>query len=101
MKKEWTEGQTRKINLPEEEPEVVAYYIEHVYFNKLPTDIYTKSSPGLDKEAGYKTLAQLYVLAERLLDCICRSQILDVFSGQRLTVGVVEIGDEGIQTFLW
>jgi len=76
LKKEWVEGQTRQIKLPEEEPDVMAYYIEHIYFGKLPTDIYTTVSPGLEKEQGYKILAQMYVLAERLLDSKCRNRIL-------------------------
>jgi hypothetical protein len=76
LKKEWAEGQTREIKLPEEEPEIMAHYIEYVYFNKLPTDIYTTASPGLAKRQGYKILAQIYVLAERLLDSNCRNRIL-------------------------
>lgn len=79
LKKEWAEGQTREIKLPEEEPEITAYYIEHVYFSKLPTEIYTTASPGLEKELGYKLLAQLYVLAERMLDSKCRNRILQEF----------------------
>lgn len=59
LKKEWIEGQAREIKLPEEEPEIMAYYIEFVYFSKLPTDIYTTTSPGLEKEFGYKLLAEL------------------------------------------
>lgn len=76
LKKEWIEGQAREIKLPEEEPEIVAYYIESVYFGKLPTDIYTTTSPGLEKELGYKLLAEMYVLAERMLDSRCRNRLL-------------------------
>ena len=76
LKKEWIEGQARDIKLPEEEPEIMAYDIEFVYFSKLPTDIYTTTSPGLEKEFGYKLLAELYVLAERMLDSKCRNRVL-------------------------
>jgi hypothetical protein len=79
LKKEWVEGQTREIKMREKQPEIMAYYIEHVYFGKLPTDIYTPASPGLEKEEGYKSLAQIYVLAERLLDSACRNRILQEF----------------------
>ena len=79
LKKEWTEGQAREIKLPEEDPEIVAYYIESVYFGKLPTDIYTTTSPGADKELGYQLLAQLYVLAERVLNSECRNRIIQEF----------------------
>jgi hypothetical protein len=79
LKKEWAEGQTRKIKLPEEEPEIMPYYFDHVYFGKLPTEIYTTASLGLKKELGYKLLAQLYVLAERMLDSKCRNRILREF----------------------
>jgi hypothetical protein len=57
-------------------PEIVAYYMEFVYSNKLPTDIYTTASPGFGKLAGYTVLAKLYVLAERLLDAKCRNRVL-------------------------
>lgn len=70
------EGRTREVKLPEEEPELVAYYIEYLYSEKLPTRIYTTESPGTTKAAGYKLLAQLYVLAERLLDSECRNSII-------------------------
>lgn len=79
LKKEWIEGQSREIKLPEEEPEAMACYIEYAYLDKLPTDIYTTASPGLAKEQGYNILAQIYVLAERLLDSNCRNRILQEF----------------------
>ena len=46
----------------------MAYYIEHVYFSKLPAGIHTTTSPGPDKESGYQLLARLYALVERMLD---------------------------------
>ncbi|GAB7334034.1 hypothetical protein MBLNU13_g06125t3 [Cladosporium sp. NU13] len=79
LKREWIESQTREIKLPEEEPEIMAYYIEHVNFGKLPSEIYITTSPGLAKESGYKLSAQLYVLAERLLDSKCRNHVVRDF----------------------
>ncbi|KAM0701519.1 hypothetical protein Q7P35_009770 [Cladosporium inversicolor] len=79
LKKEWDEGYIRGVKLPEEEPEIMVYYIEHVYSNKLPTDVYATTSPGEDKAQGYKLLAQIYVVAERLLDSDCRNRILQEF----------------------
>lgn len=76
FKKEWIEGQAREIEPPEEEPEIMAYYIEFVYFSKLPTDIYTTVSPGFEKEFGFNLLAELYVLAKRMLDSKCRNRLL-------------------------
>ena len=79
LKKEWIEGQAREIKLPEEEPEIMAHYIEYVYFGKLRTDIYTTTSPGKDKKLGFQLLAQLYILAERMLNSECRNRILQEF----------------------
>ena len=76
LNKEWVEGQTREIKLPEDDPELMTYHIDHVYSNRLPTDVYTTGSPGFRKKAGYKKLAQLYVLAKRLLDSRCRNRII-------------------------
>ena len=78
FKKDWVEGQTREIKLPDEEPELMTHYIDHVYSKKLhvPTDVYAIGRPGFKKEAGFKILAQLYVLAERLLDSKSRNRIV-------------------------
>jgi hypothetical protein len=73
------EGHTCVVSLPEEEPKVVAYYIEHGYFGKLHTDIYTAASSGSRKELGYELLAQLYVLAELVLASRCRNRIPQEF----------------------
>lgn len=68
MKKEWVEGQTRVIRLPEESClETLRCYLSFVYEQKLPTQSLAVGSEGfVNKPWG--TLARLYILGERLLD---------------------------------
>jgi hypothetical protein len=71
LKKEWAEGQTRIIKLPDEDPQVVTHYLSYTYSKFLPTDIFTKDFTGTFPEESdeyYQLLAELYVLGERLLD---------------------------------
>lgn len=71
LKKEWAEGQTRIIKLPDEEPRVVTYYLSYAYSKCLPTDIFTADFLGTFPEESdeyYQLLADLYTLGERLLD---------------------------------
>lgn len=76
LKKEWVEGQTRVIKLPEETPEIMSHYIQHIYSGKFQTHQYTEKCPGGKKSAGYELLAKLYVLGERLLDSTFRNAII-------------------------
>lgn len=52
LKKDWIEGQNHEVK----GPEAVAYHIEYMHSQKLPTRIYTTTSPGAKKQ-GYKVLA--------------------------------------------
>jgi hypothetical protein len=79
LKKEWTEGQTRIIKLPDEEPQVVTHYLSYTYSKCLPTDIFTTDFLGTfpdESDEYYQLLAELYVLGERLLDETIRGALI-------------------------
>ncbi|USW55610.1 Putative BTB/POZ domain-containing protein [Septoria linicola] len=70
LKQQWREGQTREIELPEDEPDIVAAYIEWLYSGKIeplsckpPTPVSHGAMRGT-----HVTLAKIYVLAEKLGD---------------------------------
>ncbi|KAM0715782.1 hypothetical protein Q7P37_008296 [Cladosporium fusiforme] len=67
LRKEWREGQTRVIHLPADRPAVMQGYINFLYTKRLPTSHleYCISEHGDDE---YTSLAELYILADRLLD---------------------------------
>lgn len=73
LKKEWLEGQTQKIKLPEEQPDIMAQYLGFAYGQKLPTD-----NTRDDCQCGevYSVLTELYVLGERMLDSTIRNAII-------------------------
>jgi hypothetical protein len=56
LKKEWAEGQTRTIKLPEETPDLVAFYLDFLYGKGLPTDFTRKKKKpqrqGLRRACG-------------------------------------------------
>jgi hypothetical protein len=74
LKQEWAEGQTHTIKLPEEKPDLVAFYLDWLYGKGLPTD-----STKRDSRNGkvYDVLADLYALGERLQDDKIRNIIID------------------------
>jgi len=80
LKKEWREGQSRTIKLPEETLLDMGYYIEHLYGVPLPTHKLKSGPLVLDAEQpSYELLATLYVLGERMLDTYYRNKIIQEF----------------------
>jgi hypothetical protein len=73
LKKEWAEGQTRTIKLPDEKAELVAQYLDWVYGKGLPT---RNTKNDCQKGDVYDVLAELYGLGERLLDSTLRNAIV-------------------------
>jgi hypothetical protein len=64
LKKEWVEGETRVIKLPEEDPETMAHYMTFVYCNKLPFDgIQPRKKEHF--ALRWSILIDLYVYGER------------------------------------
>jgi hypothetical protein len=79
LKKEWIEGQTRVIKLPEERPDVVSHYLNYTYSKALPSvsnpDFTT--TPNFETDQYYELLAELYVLGERLQDQSIRTAVIE------------------------
>jgi hypothetical protein len=67
LKKEWAEGQTRIIKLPEESSDIMAYYLSFVYRGKVfAEDITTVERDQI--RPCYALLASFYVCGERYLN---------------------------------
>jgi hypothetical protein len=75
LKKEWTEGQTRTINLPEECPEIMAHYLSYTYTKRLSSrdQIYHGKS---DFDYIYTLLATLYVCGERFINPVIQQAVI-------------------------
>jgi hypothetical protein len=79
LKKQWTEGQTRVVKLPEESPETMQLYIEHLYGSKMLMHDLT-SVPLCDFNTNhYEMLAKLYVLGERTMNAKYQNVIIHEF----------------------
>lgn len=79
LKKEWTEGQSRTTELPEEEPEIMSHYLAYVYDKELST-----KQKSLDEMPEvwdcYNLLASLYVYGEKFLNpSIQQAVIREIF----------------------
>lgn len=74
VKKEWAEGQTRVIKLPEDDVETMTNYLTFTYSCELPTSKLVKGHPG-QTNIDWDSLAKLYVLGERILDKCVRNAI--------------------------
>ncbi|CAK4030501.1 unnamed protein product [Lecanosticta acicola] len=77
--RKWQEAQSRQLELPEDIPEVVAAYLEWIYFAALPSH----SNIGLTQAElprHYRLLAQLYVFAEKIQDDACCNRVLASFA---------------------
>lgn len=78
LKKQWAEGQTRVIKLPEESLELMQDYIGHLYGVKLPTRVLVTGSCEVN-DGHYEALGRLYVLGERMLDTKYQNKIICEF----------------------
>lgn len=76
LKKEWKEGQTRIINLPEEDIETVTHYLDFVHGQGLPTAAIMVWDELATSPHGYPALFELYLLGERVLDKAARNAIV-------------------------
>jgi hypothetical protein len=73
LKKEWAEGQTRTVRLPEEEPGIIAQYLDFLLGKGLPTDSVQVASHNGE---GYVALTTLFAFGERMLDSTLRNAII-------------------------
>lgn len=72
----WQEGQTKLIKLPEDDPETVGQYLDHLYRKILPMEMEWSANHA---EAIYFALARLYAYGERVLDRDIRDSIAERF----------------------
>jgi hypothetical protein len=74
MKKEWVEGQTRIVKLPEEDPSTMAHYLSFLYGGRLFAEEVTTMG---ELTSPYNLLASLYVCGERFLNRRLQSKIVE------------------------
>lgn len=68
LKKEWREGQTRTIYLPDDEHETVTHYLRFLYGKTLPTaDFDDEVDLHPEVDALFVTLVKLYLFANRVM----------------------------------
>jgi hypothetical protein len=67
LKKEWVEGQTRTVKLPEEKAKIMIFYLDFLYGKGLPT-VSTEEEDADHIGPAYIALTELFALGERLLD---------------------------------
>lgn len=80
MKKEWAEGQTRTIKLPEEHClETLTHYLNYAYSQKLPTDRITAVASTGFPGGTWTVLAKIYVLGESMLDQSVQNAVIKEF----------------------
>lgn len=76
LKKEWVEGQTRLIKLPEESPDVMKHYLTYVYHDKLKVSD-TTPTELMHYYDQYSTLADLYMYGERFLNRALQHAVIE------------------------
>lgn len=75
LKKEWKEGQTHVVKLPEERIKDTRHYLEFIYENTLPSGA-IESGSELQKGGMFGVLCDLYTFRERVLDTPLRNAII-------------------------
>jgi hypothetical protein len=85
MNGSWKEAETHIVELPEDDPETFAVYINHVYTGQLFTatvtdkELATLGARDILKEVSkqYHTLFKVYVLAGKLQDVATKNTIME------------------------
>lgn len=75
LKKQWIEGQTRLIKLPEDDLETMTNYLTFTYGRGLPTSK-LDSMPAEDGSKQWALLVKLYILGDRRLDKCVRNAVI-------------------------
>lgn len=78
LKKEWQEGQERRVQLPDEDPEIFNVYANWVMSGKL----YTEDEDGVLRRDGQAIpmLSKLYILGDTLLDTVLKDRVTDALA---------------------
>lgn len=71
----WKESEENSINLSEDDPEIFSLYLEQLYTGSLP--ILGDTVEVIPSDFNYTTLAELYILAEKLMDVKTKNNVLD------------------------
>ena len=81
LKKDWKEGQERKIDLPDDDPTMFANYLHFCYTGKLATNSHANEviTDCRVFEDEITLLSALYVLGEKLQDSHFKNAVLDAF----------------------
>jgi len=100
LKKEWKEGQTRMVRLPEEDAETTIHYLDFVCGQGLPTRALKLYGDFAESEDEYLMLAQLYAFGERVLHKAVRNavmaEVLRISSLRNEKGGMFLPGDDAI-----
>lgn len=75
LKKEWEEGQQRRIPLPDDNPQVVSLYLHWLYYNKLfcrPPD-----EQSVEDGNEQSLLISLFVFGEKIQDGQLKDAVID------------------------
>lgn len=73
LKKEWKEGQTRIVELPEEDVKYTTFYLDYIYDGVLPGQSLKEGDVGVDL---WFELTFLYAFGERVCDTAIRNAII-------------------------
>jgi hypothetical protein len=76
LKKEWADGQTRTIRLPEDETQTVEQYLDFVRSQVLPTKTIELANHLRDTDS-YVTIFRLYTFGERVLNTSIRNAVIE------------------------
>ncbi|KAK4501001.1 hypothetical protein PRZ48_006807 [Zasmidium cellare] len=90
--KEWKEGQTKVIKLPETAPEAFEVYLQYLYTGEIVVSAKEINFPAIDDESdeaqpaleevskAQELLMDTYILAEMLLDIDAKNALVDEFT---------------------
>ncbi|KAM0710193.1 hypothetical protein Q7P35_002555 [Cladosporium inversicolor] len=87
LKKEWAEGQTRLIMIPEDDLATMTDYLTFTYSHELPTSKLVDKCPPLTDD-DWTSLAKLCILGERALDTCIRNAVVVEIARMSTTLDV-------------
>lgn len=76
LKKEWLEGQTHRITLPDDTHQAMTDYLNFAYCSRLPSSHFLTRAACIASPLAYASLATLYVMGERLIDSRLKNGVI-------------------------
>jgi hypothetical protein len=93
LEKNWREGETRRVELPHDDSEVVAAYVDWLYFGKVASKPLAPPALPLD-DGEYHFLARLYSFGDKVqADTFCDSAL------DAMVAKTDDVADDGTRTF--